>query len=104
MRSSSHLCSVQKMAEYSRTPCSSRSGISTAAVLCRGMLGAPPLLSKQGLAWCVAVVVCVGAPPASSVILSLVSAISGVLSFLLRLWVLGALGWAAVHEDMFSIS
>jgi hypothetical protein len=104
MRSSSHLCSVYKRAEYSRTPCSSHSGISTAAVLCRGMLATPPSLSVQGPAWCAAVVVCAGVPPASSVTLSLVSAISGVLSFLLRLWVLGASGWAAVHEDMFSIS
>jgi hypothetical protein len=68
------------------------------------MLAAPPSLSVQGRAWCATVVVCAGAPPASSVTLSLVSAISGVLSFLLRLWVLGASGWAAVHEDMFSIS
>jgi hypothetical protein len=68
------------------------------------MLGAPPSLSVQGLAWCMAVVVYAGAPPASSVTLSLVSAISGMLSFLLCLWVLGASGWAAVHEDMFSIS
>jgi hypothetical protein len=45
--SSSRLCSVPKRAEYSRIPCSSRSGISTAAVLCRGMLGAPPSLSVQ---------------------------------------------------------
>jgi hypothetical protein len=67
------------------------------------MLGAPPLLSMQGHAWYAAIVVCAGAPPALSITLSLVSAISRVLSFLLRLWVLGASGWAAVHEDMFSI-
>jgi hypothetical protein len=77
------------MAEYSVwNTCSSRNGISTAAVLCRGMDGALPSSSS---------------PPALSVILSLVSAISRVLSFLLRLLVLGASGWAAVHEDMFSI-
>jgi hypothetical protein len=68
------------------------------------MLGVPPSLSVQGPTWCAAIVVCAGAPPASSVTLSLVSAISRVLSFLLRLWVLGASGWAAVHEGMFSIS
>jgi hypothetical protein len=45
--SSSRLCSVQRRAEYSRTPCSSRSGISTTAVLCRGMLAVPPSFSVQ---------------------------------------------------------
>jgi hypothetical protein len=42
-------------------------------------------------------------PPTSSVSLCLISAISTLLSFLLRVWVLGALGWAAMHEDLFYI-
>jgi hypothetical protein len=33
--------------KWQNIPCSSRSGISTAAILCRGMLGAPPSLSVQ---------------------------------------------------------
>jgi hypothetical protein len=38
-------------------------------------------------------------PPPTSVTLYLVSTSSPVFGFRIRLWVLGASGWAAVHED-----